>query len=912
MTVFRMTWRIAVALLIGCVVTLWYIQRDPRFHEHVAQLVRGHFSSTFNCAADGKVISINIFNPTIIARDINVQAGDGSWSWHADELRYQFSWFDSLRAGIIVSRVTLDGYKVSSIVNDQKIAFADHIHKLMSSMEGLPIMVKRVVMNKGFCTLTHASSGTDIYFSFKSEISAFFDRFKTSIYINDGAINVRDDTVCSHIHVQAHGEVGKNAQVTSWGALTGSVNLEHLKPAETTCFFRGQWNDDGGTVYVHNKDLTFVCEELKFEKFKDVNDLLFFIKARAPLAYFAHAVHAVDPDIEVQGTCQFEASGSLFDLDGTVTANVDISDIGYQNYNLGTVHLTCVKQHGAWRGDCNIDHNNSSVARGSWVVYGIDGSGSIELESMVSIPAWPTRYWNIEPHNFRIKGMWNADGSAYGTFNCKALHSKLEIESVISGACAYNNRQFTIQGVHDQTSYMAQGTLLPLVRLHHFRYRDSQGRQVITCKADDDSNTLNASIEYPFFKTILDDYVGYRIPGKGTLKAQTTIEPWGMSAAVWLENAQIRLHDTYNFIRDGKLNAEFNWAEKRFLIKDCHLDLQQGSLHCSRATCFWDSSGITFIHAPLLMDKVFLNIEKDLFAELSGSSLVCKDEHSNVVHAHIILDRGQLKKNIFSSIVQENMTRYLLPNHDAESQATTYDATITTKQPLHVKTPFLQTDAHINIAVKGTIDKPDISGSIKLINGSLRFPYKPLFINHGVIYFTPDHAHDPMIELHARGRVKRYSIAMHVSGSLQQPFISFESTPSLSEEQIITLLLAGSEEGSLRVVMPSLIMKNVQGLLFSSEHTPSKMETYLNNILVPLRHVRLVPSFSDQTARGGFRWALEVDVSDKFHGVIQKNFSLSEDTRIEVEYFFSDDMGVRALKDERGDIAGELEMRWKF
>src|SRR5690242_12990255 len=102
MTVFRMMWRIAVALLIGCVATLWYIQRDSRFHEHVAQLIRNQFSSTFNCSADGTVVSVNIFNPTIIARNVQVQAHDGSWSWRADELKYQFSWIDSIRARMIV------------------------------------------------------------------------------------------------------------------------------------------------------------------------------------------------------------------------------------------------------------------------------------------------------------------------------------------------------------------------------------------------------------------------------------------------------------------------------------------------------------------------------------------------------------------------------------------------------------------------------------------------------------------------------------------------------------------------------------------------------------------------------------------------------------------------------------------
>jgi hypothetical protein len=124
--------------------------------------------------------------------------------------------------------------------------------------------------------------------------------------------------------------------------------------------------------------------------------------------------------------------------------------------------------------------------------------------------------------------------------------------------------------------------------------------------------------------------------------------------------------------------------------------------------------------------------------------------------------------------------------------------------------------------------------------------------------------------------------------------------------------LAGSEAGSLSLVMPSLIMQNVQNYIFGSDHGSSTVETYVNNVLAPFKHIRIVPSFSDQTARGGFRGAIEIDVSDRLHATIQKNFSLTEDTRVELEFKVSDDINVRGIKDERGDLGGELETRISF
>jgi hypothetical protein len=73
-----------------------------------------------------------------------------------------------------------------------------------------------------------------------------------------------------------------------------------------------------------------------------------------------------------------------------------------------------------------------------------------------------------------------------------------------------------------------------------------------------------------------------------------------------------------------------------------------------------------------------------------------------------------------------------------------------------------------------------------------------------------------------------------------------------------------------------------------------------------------VPSFIDQSGRGGLRGAIEIDISDRWRAVIQKNFSLTEDTRFELEYLLSDDISVRATRDIRRDLIGEVEMRYKF
>jgi translocation and assembly module TamB len=237
---------------------------------------------------------------------------------------------------------------------------------------------------------------------------------------------------------------------------------------------------------------------------------------------------------------------------------------------------------------------------------------------------------------------------------------------------------------------------------------------------------------------------------------------------------------------------------------------------------------------------------------------------------------------------------------------------IATYNPMHVKTSFLKTAATMNMTLVGTFQEPSLSGSLSLVQGQLLFPYRPLHIVSGHVHFMPNQLNDPLIEFVAKGRVRSYQITMRCQGSLQSPNLSFESTPPLTQEQIITLLLAGSSEGALSLIMPALIMQQIQNVIFGPEQTQSRLEHYFKSLLAPLRYIRFVPSFADQTARGGIRGAIEVDVNDQLRAVIQKNFSLTEDTKLEVEYALTDDITVRGIRDERGDLGGEVEMRWKF
>jgi hypothetical protein len=54
------------------------------------------------------------------------------------------------------------------------------------------------------------------------------------------------------------------------------------------------------------------------------------------------------------------------------------------------------------------------------------------------------------------------------------------------------------------------------------------------------------------------------------------------------------------------------------------------------------------------------------------------------------------------------------------------------------------------------------------------------------------------------------------------------------------------------------------------------------------------------------------ELSDNLRATIQKDLSNTEESRIEVEYGIGDDLVIRAVKDERGEVGAEVEKSWKF
>jgi hypothetical protein len=379
-----------------------------------------------------------------------------------------------------------------------------------------------------------------------------------------------------------------------------------------------------------------------------------------------------------------------------------------------------------------------------------------------------------------------------------------------------------------------------------------------------------------------------------------------------LKKATIRVPHVYNIVHDIDIHGEIDYMKRALYCDTITCILNKGELRSYHSCLILNEAyQPLFYYFPLTFQDCFVHWRKDLMGTISGF-LVLKNEllQKPSIEGRIMLDNAHIQSNMLSSTFEMDFAQGVMrpfTHYDAH-----LDVLFMSRAPVTVKTSFLNADAHIKLNIKGTIMNPEVSGTVSITQGSLNFPYQPLYITRGSIYFLANQLHDPLIELTAKNKVKKYAVTMNVAGSLRQPKIMFGSSPHLSEGQIVTLLLGGSDDGSLFLAMPSSLMNTVENLIFGPAESTSQVQRYLQSLFKPFKSVRIVPRFSDESGRGGIRGSLMIEVNDNLRATIQNNFNLSEDTRIEVEYGLSDNTVIRGVKDERGDLGAELEKTWKF
>lgn len=900
-----------VAIICGFLIIIFLLHYDNDFKNVVEKQVKTVFLYAFKSHLEGTVKRINIFTGEIELENVVVvpEHHDGTWSWQARQFIIQFSWLSYVARGKFDVLVNLDELVSHSQVINSYPIIIDHLKNFIAGAEGFPATLKSLAISRGDFTLSDNARKMTL----KTLFNGSYGNVQGILYLHcateHGDIFIETHKIIEGLSASFHCSISDLKNCTIDAVINGSLQLLQRPLGKHICSFDGQWHKQQGQLFLHTSDSKYSLSLYNWQK--NEQKVSGDFSCALPLSYCASFVPALQPfALQGEAYCQMHVT---LDDDYKIIGEMIAQDVALCGKEIGTFQGKgelidgIIEATGSHLSDNQID--DSFKAR---VYYnGLTDKGNALIQIM---PQEPLQL------PFALKML---EGSCSvtlqnrlltGSYHGQCVHDALKDVFAVKGDFIYDTHQFTLHGDCGSKKIDMNCGINPL-HLNECKIYEKNETSLLNVQQTQDS--IKGIIDVQLLKEFGATFFNYKIPGQGVFELDALYaSDKSIKTQLVLKEGNIRVPGTYTLVRSLKGTCNLDYGNTLLEITDGVIELDKGHIECKRGIIRFDEQGtIQSAYLPIVLKKAFLTLHKDVLAVVSGYLLfIMQGTQNPLLKGSLNIDRSYCKKNIFSQLGGANsaglpfVTHMLSPDY----KDLLVDLTLETKKPLEVKTSFLETQVQMDLALNGSLQNPQLAGAINLVQGILSFPYKPLNITHGMIYFLPHQMYDPTIELIAKGKIRKYQVTLRCNGSLQHPAISFESTPPLTEEQIITLLLAGTEEGSLSLAMPALVAQKLQNVIFGPEQSALKLEGYFKSLIEPLKHIRFIPGFSDQSGRGGFRGSIEIDVNDQLRAMIQKNFSLTEDIKFEVEYFFSDDITFRGIRDERADFGGEVEMRWKF
>jgi hypothetical protein len=635
---------------------------------------------------------------------------------------------------------------------------------------------------------------------------------------------------------------------------------------------------------------------------------------RVPLYYLLSLAQNTTTPMPLTGDCVGRIQAHYTHNSLSIKGACGIKDLRYKAMQLASLLATTFSNsNDIWTGLIHYK-NNDVTLESNWKFDTAAGNGLLNFYNSSQLNTARVPNLLIKPKDLMLNASYTSKTGLHAHYKTVISHEKNERQEIMQGSLVADTHALNIDGTFNTLSYSISASLHPRIQLHNASLYNEKKEPIISLQSKNGPTRYTGTLEIKPLLPLIKNLLNVDLQGQGTLKLYGLYANNQIKLKTKLEHGTIRIPQTYICLTGLDALCSFDIPNKAIIMDYARTQLYEGDIVCRKATLFFDDSWHPF-HAqlPLIINQCLFNIRKDLFGVISGNLLYTYlSSGTPELSGVILIDRTQLTDNLFSGILRE--AAGLTPQGGLQTLKildTQCNIDISTYNPIRVNTVFLDCDARVHMRIYGPIKDPILAGTATLPTGKLLFPYRPLYISKAIITLSPGATTDPLIEIVAKNRIKKYMVSLHVSGSLQNHQVIIRSTPPLGTEQIIALLLVGSEEESLGTMIPALVMQNIKPLIFSSKRTKF-LEKYVNVLLKPLRYIHFIPSFADQTGRGGLRGTVEIDINDRWRAMIQNNFNLSEDTRFEVEYMLSDDISLKGGRDEHRDITGEVEMRWKF
>lgn len=388
-----------------------------------------------------------------------------------------------------------------------------------------------------------------------------------------------------------------------------------------------------------------------------------------------------------------------------------------------------------------------------------------------------------------------------------------------------------------------------------------------------------------------------------------------LKGVAYLKKGRLYLAGSYNLIEEARASFEIFPEKRKALIKKMQIACHRGTLTTANASLRWTPRyELDCVEAPLAISNLLLNWEEDFYGLATGNFLFKKSpQEGSSIDGNVVLSQALINGDVLLKPRKELLSIDQLSTPEKPMRV---NLTIKSHEPITIKSSDFSAKSLLNLTAQGfynatLMQYPRFRGTITFIKGKCKFLRHNFKIKEGKIDYIPE-SHEPTtLEITARTQIKKYNVTLHVTGPVENPSFQLDSLPQLTQEQIVGLLLAGSEEATLQSDFAEIIMQNMNTLLFGSEDAEQK-NSVLRQLTKPLEFIQITPSGNDQN-KAGLKGSVTVNLTPQLHAKVQKELNFDQENfSCQLEYLVSDELNLKLVRDPLGAYGGEAELRITF
>jgi hypothetical protein len=934
---FKVVTRIVIAFIGGLILSLWMLQTSTTVKTFVGTKLIAFLDSEWDTRITYDKVKVNFFSLSMLFKQGVIRpAHHRHYEWRFDDCSVHVSIFDLLFRRKVALHLTFNGIKATTLYHNKGSDLIDHLGKIFATKASSFEISPQVI------TINGIDLDVDVHHSAMPALTTCTVRMPGRLRFckNDhvagvgivtwhGTATPGGATITCNKRIVAHHQEGtfecyKNIHNNFWHMQAQLNGIYPFIDPIGSCMLQALWDNDKRSLKffhdTHDLSLTLTDDAQSHVNLKGIFGLAYAQRIYEWLTSDAQSSNEAK-NLLLTGTGTVDLCGN-FDKTPSVQGSlalsgINVAGVACKSITFNDIHADSGRLHS----DITIEPLEHMALRGDITWYRAKSYGTLSLTNTQPLelsrigPSWMPAF---DADACSLKISCDAQGNMQGWYSAQfndAVHNK---NTTYRGVLKLQDKCLTIKGNVAKGQFATSAVIKPLFLCKELSYRRGAHELVHLSSNNKQPSIIQGFIRWPLLRSLLSKPLRRRLVNNNCVfdlsVDQKNFEI--IKGNLGLRKGRFFIPGYYNLVQEASLSFAFDRKNKKLIFQPAELIMTKGLISCQRAILAFDNKwALNVIHIPLMFNNVLVNWGRDFYGLVYGNLLCSKIKTAPpLISGSLVLKRSLLKDTFFSD--RETGVLYGPLGAGASGGCPLgLNIRVMTEKPIQARTPTIETKASLDMKVRsdpaqGLYAPPSVIGRINLDSGAIKFFRNTLNIEHGKIQFIAGSPNDPLIDLVAKNRIGKYLITLQMTGSQQKPTLLLESSPDLAEEQIIGLLLAGSESATLQSDLPAMVLQNLDAFLLNGVKSPKIR--WLDKIRKTFKYVQIMPNLNDANSQSKLKGSISVDLGDQLHARLQKNLDLQKDFSAQLEYMLSDEINFKLVRDQGGDMGSEVEMRLKL